>query len=218
MPDQDERRVNPKAENPRRAMQRRSRKRGKTADCSRTSWKPFPRPCPEKETATAMGSRPAGSKMACPHSGGSPAHPQRRGLIQLLTKGYDLEEVRKTLLYEEECAAASRARSGAAVGAEQQSTDRNPREGRDEQAKGGRSADHGAPSIHAHGVVAPSSPTDEERGQWYFQRYSGNCRQGEIVFSIAAGTTARRRTGDGVLPKERTPTVLQQVTNSSNAL
>ena len=41
-------------------------------------------------------------------------------------------------------------------------------------------------------IVALAKPTEQEAGQWYFQRYIKELpNPGQIVFSIAAGTTGR---------------------------
>ena len=56
-------------------------------------------------------------------------------------------------------------------------------EGRDAAGKGGtikRFMEHLNP--RGARVVALDKPTEDERGQWYFQRYVGTCRpRGEIV-------------------------------------
>ena len=110
----------------------------------------------------------------------------RKGLIQLLeNRGVDLQEVRKRLLYEEELrqlqvelvrlqrwVQTTGARIAILV------------EGRDAAGKGGtirRFTEHLNP--RAMRVVALPKPTDEERGQWYFQRYIRQLpNKGEIVF------------------------------------
>ena len=97
----------------------------------------------------------------------------RKGLIQLLeNKAVDIEEVRTTLLYEQElrqlqvelvrlqrCVRSKGERIAILV------------EGRDAAGKGGtirRFTEHLNP--RAMRVVALPKPSDEERGQWYFQR------------------------------------------------
>lgn len=110
----------------------------------------------------------------------------RKGLIQLLQqKNVDLEEVRKTLLYEEElkCLQVELVRLQRWV----QSSGRRIAiivEGRDAAGKGGtirRFTEHLNP--RAMRVVALPKPTDQERGQWYFQRYIQQLpNKGEIVF------------------------------------
>ncbi len=110
----------------------------------------------------------------------------RKGLIQLLeNRGVDLQDVRKRLLYEEELrqlqvelvklqrwVQSTGARIAILV------------EGRDAAGKGGtirRFTEHLNP--RAMRVVALPKPTDEERGQWYFQRYIRQLpNKGEIVF------------------------------------
>ena len=110
----------------------------------------------------------------------------RKGLIQLLeNKAVDIEEVRKTLLYEQElrqlqvelvklqrCVQSNGERIAILV------------EGRDAAGKGGtirRFTEHLNP--RAMRVVALPKPSDEERGQWYFQRYIRQLpNKGEIVF------------------------------------
>jgi polyphosphate kinase len=110
----------------------------------------------------------------------------RKGLIQLLaSKDIDLQEVRKTLLYEEElrCLQVELVRLQRWV---QSSGQRIAIlvEGRDAAGKGGtirRFTEHLNP--RAMRVVALPKPTDEERGQWYFQRYIRQLpNKGEIVF------------------------------------
>jgi len=110
----------------------------------------------------------------------------RKGLIQLLQqKNVDLEEVRKTLLYEEElkCLQVELVRLQRWV----QSSGRRIAiivEGRDAAGKGGtirRCTEHLNP--RAVRVVALPKPTEQERGQWYFQRYIQQLpNKGEIVF------------------------------------
>ena len=110
----------------------------------------------------------------------------RKGLLQLLEKKHvDIQEVRKTLLYEQELrqlqvelvklqrwVQSTGARIAILV------------EGRDAAGKGGtirRFTEHLNP--RAMRVVALPKPTDEERGQWYFQRYIRQLpNKGEIVF------------------------------------
>jgi polyphosphate kinase 2 len=110
----------------------------------------------------------------------------RKGLIQLLeNRGVDIQDVRKRLLYEEELrqlqvelvklqrwVQSTGARIAILV------------EGRDAAGKGGtirRFTEHLNP--RAMRVVALPKPTDEERGQWYFQRYIRQLpNKGEIVF------------------------------------
>ena len=110
----------------------------------------------------------------------------RKGLIQLLQqKEVDLEEVRKTLLYEDElkCLQVEMVRLQRWV----QSSGRRIAivvEGRDAAGKGGtirRFTEHLNP--RAMRVVALPRPTEQERGQWYFQRYIQQLpNKGEIVF------------------------------------
>jgi polyphosphate kinase 2 len=110
----------------------------------------------------------------------------RKGLLQLLkTKDVDLEEVRKTLLYEEEL----RALHVELVRLQRWVQSSGERiailvEGRDAAGKGGtirRFTEHLNP--RAMRVVALPKPTDEEKGQWYFQRYIRQLpNKGEIVF------------------------------------
>jgi len=110
----------------------------------------------------------------------------RKGLIQLLQqRNVDLEEVRKTLLYEEElkCLQVELVRLQRWV----QSSGRRIAiivEGRDAAGKGGtirRFTEHLNP--RAMRVVALPKPTEQERGQWYFQRYIQQLpNKGEIVF------------------------------------
>lgn len=110
----------------------------------------------------------------------------RRGLIRLLeNEEVDLEEVRGTLLYEEElkCLQVEMVRLQRWV----QSTGQRIAilvEGRDAAGKGGtirRFTEHLNP--RAMRVVALPRPSDQERGQWYFQRYIQQLpNKGEIVF------------------------------------
>jgi polyphosphate kinase 2 len=110
----------------------------------------------------------------------------RKGLLQLLQqKSIDLDEVRKTLLYEEElkCLQVELVRLQRWV----QSSGRRIAiivEGRDAAGKGGtirRFTEHLNP--RAMRVVALPKPTEQERGQWYFQRYIQQLpNKGEIVF------------------------------------
>ncbi|MDH4303908.1 MAG: polyphosphate kinase 2 [Nitrospira sp.] len=110
----------------------------------------------------------------------------RKGFLKLLAnKAVDIEEVRKTLLYEQDLRQlqvelvrlqrwiqASGERIAILV------------EGRDAAGKGGtirRFTEHLNP--RAMRVVALPKPTDAERGQWYFQRYIHQLpNRGEIVF------------------------------------
>ncbi len=110
----------------------------------------------------------------------------RKGLLQLLkTREVDLEEVRKTLLYEQEL----RALQVELVRLQRWVQNDGQRiailvEGRDAAGKGGtirRFTEHLNP--RAMRVVALPKPTDEEKGQWYFQRYIRQLpNKGEIVF------------------------------------
>ena len=110
----------------------------------------------------------------------------RKGLIQLLENRHvDLEEVRKTLLYEQEL----RQLQVELVRLQRWVQESGQRiailvEGRDAAGKGGtirRFTEHLNP--RAMRVVALPKPTDEERGQWYFQRYIRQLpNKGEIVF------------------------------------
>ncbi|MBS0171007.1 MAG: polyphosphate kinase 2 [Nitrospira sp.] len=110
----------------------------------------------------------------------------RRGLIQLIKgKSIDLEEVRKTLLYEQEL----RQLQVELVRLQRWVQSDGQRiailvEGRDAAGKGGtirRFTEHLNP--RAMRVVALPKPTDDERGQWYFQRYIRQLpNKGEIVF------------------------------------
>ena len=109
-----------------------------------------------------------------------------RGLIQLIkSKNVDLEEVRKTLLYEQEL----RQLQVELVRLQRWVQSDGQRiailvEGRDAAGKGGtirRFTEHLNP--RAMRVVALPKPTDDERGQWYFQRYIRQLpNKGEIVF------------------------------------
>lgn len=110
----------------------------------------------------------------------------RRGLIQLIkSKSIDLEEVRKTLLYEQELRQlqVELVRLQRWVQADGQRIAILV-EGRDAAGKGGtirRFTEHLNP--RAMRVVALPKPTDDERGQWYFQRYIRQLpNKGEIVF------------------------------------
>lgn len=110
----------------------------------------------------------------------------RKGLLTLLkSKDIDLEEVRKTLLYEQELRAlqVELVRLQRWVQAEGQRIAILV-EGRDAAGKGGtirRFTEHLNP--RAMRVVALPKPSDEERGQWYFQRYIRQLpNKGEIVF------------------------------------
>lgn len=110
----------------------------------------------------------------------------RKGLIQLLeNKAVDLEEVLKTLLYEQEL----RQLQVELVRLQRWVQSEGQRiailvEGRDAAGKGGtirRFTEHLNP--RAMRVVALPKPSDEERGQWYFQRYIRQLpNKGEIVF------------------------------------
>jgi polyphosphate kinase 2 len=110
----------------------------------------------------------------------------RKGLIQLLeNKGVDIEEVRKTLLYEQELQQLQ----VELVKLQRWVQGNGERiailvEGRDAAGKGGtirRFTEHLNP--RAMRVVALPKPSDEERGQWYFQRYIRQLpNKGEIVF------------------------------------
>ena len=109
-----------------------------------------------------------------------------RGLIQLIkSKNVDLEEVRKTLLYEQELRQlqVELVRLQRWVQADGQRIAILV-EGRDAAGKGGtirRFTEHLNP--RAMRVVALPKPTDDERGQWYFQRYIRQLpNKGEIVF------------------------------------
>jgi polyphosphate kinase 2 len=110
----------------------------------------------------------------------------RRGLIQLIkSKSIDLEDVRKTLLYEQELRQlqVELVRLQRWVQADGQRIAILV-EGRDAAGKGGtirRFTEHLNP--RAMRVVALPKPTDDERGQWYFQRYIRQLpNKGEIVF------------------------------------
>ena len=110
----------------------------------------------------------------------------RKGLIQLLdNRGVDLQDVRKRLLYEYEL----RQLQVELVKLQRWVQNSGQRiailvEGRDAAGKGGtirRFTEHLNP--RAMRVVALPKPTDEERGQWYFQRYIRQLpNKGEIVF------------------------------------
>jgi polyphosphate kinase 2 len=110
----------------------------------------------------------------------------RKGLLQLLeNKAVDIEEVRKTLLYEQEL----RELQVELVRLQRWVQSNGERiailvEGRDAAGKGGtirRFTEHLNP--RAMRVVALPKPSDEERGQWYFQRYIRQLpNKGEIVF------------------------------------
>lgn len=110
----------------------------------------------------------------------------RKGMIELLeNRGVDIQEVLKTLLYEQEL----RQLQVELVKLQrwvQSSVERIAIlvEGRDAAGKGGtirRFTEHLNP--RAMRVVALPKPTDEERGQWYFQRYIRQLpNKGEIVF------------------------------------
>ncbi|HEY5626743.1 MAG TPA: polyphosphate kinase 2 [Nitrospira sp.] len=110
----------------------------------------------------------------------------RKGLLRLLkNKDVDLEEVRKTLLYEQEL----RQLQVELVRLQRWIQSSGERiailvEGRDAAGKGGtirRFTEHLNP--RAMRVVALPKPTDEEKGQWYFQRYIRQLpNKGEIVF------------------------------------
>jgi polyphosphate kinase 2 len=110
----------------------------------------------------------------------------RKGFIQLLeNKVVDIEEVLKTLLYEQEL----RQLQVELVRLQRWVQSNGERiailvEGRDAAGKGGtirRFTEHLNP--RAMRVVALPKPSDEERGQWYFQRYIRQLpNKGEIVF------------------------------------
>ncbi len=110
----------------------------------------------------------------------------RKGLIQLLEKrGVDIQDVRKRLLYEHEL----RQLQVELVKFQRWVQNTGARiailvEGRDAAGKGGtirRFTEHLNP--RAMRVVALPKPSDEERGQWYFQRYIRQLpNKGEIVF------------------------------------
>jgi len=110
----------------------------------------------------------------------------RRGLLQLIkSKNIDLDEVRKTLLYEQELRQlqVELVRLQRWVQADGQRIAILV-EGRDAAGKGGtirRFTEHLNP--RAMRVVALPKPTDDERGQWYFQLYIRQLpNKGEIVF------------------------------------
>lgn len=110
----------------------------------------------------------------------------RRGLLQLIkSRNIDLEEVRKTLLYEQELRQlqVELVRLQRWVQADGQRIAILV-EGRDAAGKGGtirRFTEHLNP--RSMRVVALPKPTDDERGQWYFQRYIRQLpNKGEIVF------------------------------------
>jgi polyphosphate kinase len=110
----------------------------------------------------------------------------RKGFLKLLeNKAVDIEEVRKTLLYEQEL----RQLQVELVRLQRWVQSNGERiailvEGRDAAGKGGtirRFTEHLNP--RAMRVVALPKPSDEERGQWYFQRYIRQLpNKGEIVF------------------------------------
>jgi len=110
----------------------------------------------------------------------------KKGFIQLLDhKAVDIEEVRRTLLYEQEL----RQLQVELVRFQRWVQSDGERiailvEGRDAAGKGGtirRFTEHLNP--RAMRVVALPKPSDEERGQWYFQRYIRQLpNKGEIVF------------------------------------
>jgi len=110
----------------------------------------------------------------------------RKGLVRLLrNQDIDIEEVRKTLLYEQEL----KGLQVELVKLQRWVQSNGERiailvEGRDAAGKGGtirRFTEHLNP--RAMRVVALPKPTDEERGQWYFQRYIRQLpNKGEIVF------------------------------------
>lgn len=110
----------------------------------------------------------------------------RKGLIQLLeNRGVEIEDVRKRLLYEHEL----RQLQVELVKLQRWIQHTGERiailvEGRDAAGKGGtirRFTEHLNP--RAMRVVALPKPSDEERGQWYFQRYIRQLpNKGEIVF------------------------------------
>jgi polyphosphate kinase 2 len=110
----------------------------------------------------------------------------RKGLIQLLeTKVVDIGEVRKTLLYEEELRQLQVELVKLQLWVQRQGERIAVLvEGRDAAGKGGtirRFTEHLNP--RAMRVVALPKPSDEERGQWYFQRYIRQLpNKGEIVF------------------------------------
>ncbi|MBY0246718.1 MAG: polyphosphate kinase 2 [Nitrospiraceae bacterium] len=110
----------------------------------------------------------------------------RKGMIELFeNRGVDIQEVLKTLLYEQEL----RQLQVELVKLQRWVQGSGERiailvEGRDAAGKGGtirRFTEHLNP--RAMRVVALPKPTDEERGQWYFQRYIRQLpNKGEIVF------------------------------------
>jgi polyphosphate kinase len=110
----------------------------------------------------------------------------RKGLIELLeNKAVDVEEVCKTLLYEQEL----RQLQVELVRLQRWVQKKGERiailvEGRDAAGKGGtirRFTEHLNP--RAMRAVALPKPSDEEQGQWYFQRYIRQLpNKGEIVF------------------------------------
>ena len=110
----------------------------------------------------------------------------RKGLIQLLqSKHVDVSNIRKTLQYEEDL----RSLQVELVRFQRWVQSSGQRiailvEGRDAAGKGGtirRFTEHLNP--RAMRVVALPKPSDEERGQWYFQRYIRQLpNKGEIVF------------------------------------
>lgn len=110
----------------------------------------------------------------------------RKGLIQLLeNRGVDIQDVRKRLLYEHEL----RQLQVELVKFQRWVQNTGARiailvEGRDAAGKGGtirRFTEHLNP--RAMRVVALPKPSDEERGQWYFQRYIRQLpNKGEILF------------------------------------
>ncbi|MFO0775360.1 MAG: polyphosphate kinase 2 [Nitrospiraceae bacterium] len=110
----------------------------------------------------------------------------RRGLLSLLKhRDVNLDEVAKTLRYEEELKQlqVELVRLQRWVQGDAQRIAILV-EGRDAAGKGGtirRFTEHLNP--RAMRVVALPKPTDEERGQWYFQRYIRQLpNKGEIVF------------------------------------
>ena len=110
----------------------------------------------------------------------------RRGLIELLrSKNIELNKVRTTLKYEEDLERLQIE----LVRMQRWVQEKKKRiaiilEGRDAAGKGGtirRFTEHLNP--RALRVVALPRPTDEETGQWYFQRYMKQLpNRGEIVF------------------------------------
>jgi len=109
-----------------------------------------------------------------------------RGLMELLrSKNIKIKEVTSTLKYEEDLVAAQ----VELVKLQRWVQEKGRRvailfEGRDAAGKGGairRFTEHLNP--RSMRVVALPKPTDEETGQWYFQRYSKQLpNAGEIVF------------------------------------